>query len=67
VSPLGSNRQPLSGYEPVVRPIGRGSGHMEVTLTFSQDQLALLQGFSICFTAPGQPDLGCSTTGYGPG
>ena len=66
VSPLGSERRPLTGHEPVVRPIARGSGHMDVAFTFSQDQLALLQGLSVCFTARDQT-FGCSETGYGPG
>ncbi len=66
VSPLGRDRQLLAGYQPVVRPISPGSGHMDVTLSFSREQLTLLDGFSVCFTAPGKPDLGCAITGYGP-
>ena len=64
VTALDGNRQPLGGYEPVVRPIGRGSGHMDVTLSLSEEQMAQLGAISVCFTAPGQPDLGCAVKEY---
>lgn len=66
VSPLGANGKPLSGYEPVVQSIGKGSGHVDVTLTFTAEQLAEVRAFSVCFTAPGEPDLGCAVKEYGP-
>lgn len=64
VSALESNNLPLSGYSPLVRPIARGSGHLELTLSFTPAQLDRLKGFSVCFTAPGRPDLGCATKVY---
>ena len=66
VSPLGANGKPLSGYEPVVQSIGKGSGHMDVALTFTAEQLAEVRAFSVCFTAPGEPDLGCAVKEYAP-
>lgn len=66
VSPLGANGKPLSGYEPVVQSIGKGSGHVDVTFTFTAEQLADVRAFSVCFTAPGEPDLGCAVKEYGP-
>lgn len=66
VSPLGANSKPLSGYEQVVRSIGKGSGHLDVTLAFTAEELALVRAFSVCFTAPGEPDLGCAVKEYAP-
>ncbi|MBE0609817.1 MAG: hypothetical protein IH609_10580 [Dehalococcoidia bacterium] len=66
VSPLAATGKPLPGYEPVVRPINKGSGHMDVTLTFTAEQLAEVRAFSVCFTAPGEPDLGCAVKEYVP-
>lgn len=66
VSPLGATGKPLPGFEPVVRPISKGSGHMDVTLTFTPEQLAAVQAISVCFTAPGEPDLGCAVKEYAP-
>ena len=66
VSPLGADGRPLSGYEPVVQSIGKGSGHVDVTLTFPAEQLAEVRAFSVCFTAPGEPDLGCAVKEYAP-
>ncbi len=66
VSPLGANGKPLSGYEPVVQSIGKGSGHVDVTFTFTTEQLAEVRAFSVCFTAPSEPDLGCAVKEYGP-
>jgi hypothetical protein len=66
VSPLGATGAPLPGYEPVVRPISKGSGHMDVTLTFTPEQLESVLAFSVCFTAPGEPDLGCAVKAYAP-
>ena len=39
---------------------------MDVTLAFSEEQMALVRAFSVCFTAPGEPDLGCAVKEYGP-
>lgn len=66
VSPLGANGKPLSGYEPVVQSIGKGSGHLDVTLTFTAEELTEVRAFSVCFTAPGEPDLGCAVKEYAP-
>lgn len=66
VSPLDANRVPLPAYEPVVRPINKGSGHLDVTLTFTAEQLAEVRAFSVCFTAPGEPDLGCAVKEHAP-
>lgn len=60
VTALGADRKPLAGVEPVVLPIGRGSGHREVLLSLSEAQRAALREVSVCFTAAGNPDLGCA-------
>lgn len=66
VTPLNAARAPLPGYEPEVRSISRGSGHMDVTMTFSAERLALVRGFSVCFTGTNAPDLGCAVKEYVP-
>jgi hypothetical protein len=66
VSALDAAGAPLAGYDAVARPISRGSGHMDVTLTFTPEQLAAVRSFSVCFTAPGEPDLGCAVKEYVP-
>lgn len=66
VSPLGATGEPLPGYEPVVRSISKGSGHLDVTLTFTAEELPEVRAFSVCFTAPGEPDLGCAVKEYAP-
>jgi hypothetical protein len=37
---------------------------MDVTLSLSEEQMAQLGAISVCFTAPGQPDLGCAVKEY---
>ncbi len=49
-----------------VRPVRRETGHLDVTLTFTAEQLAEVRAFSVCFTAPGEPDLGCAVKEYAP-
>jgi hypothetical protein len=66
VTPLGEDGEALAGYKPEVRPISQGSGRLNVSFRFSDEQEAQLTGFSICFTSPEEPDLGCSITEYRP-
>jgi hypothetical protein len=66
VTALGQDGRPLAGHAPYEMPITRGSGHADPILTFSAGQAAGLAGFTVCFTAPDEPDLGCARIAYPP-
>ncbi len=66
VTALGPDGRQIAGHTPVVTPITRGSGHLDVSVAFSPGQLASVTGFTVCFTAPGNPDLGCARIAYPP-
>jgi hypothetical protein len=66
VSPLGQDSSPMDGVMPAVIPASRGDHGGDVTFEFSPDQLAVLTGFSICFTGASAPDLGCLSLDYDP-
>ena len=68
VTALTSAAQRLPGHEPVTRPITRGSGHLDVVVSFTTEQLAQLARFSVCFTGPGTPDPNpaCTFLDYDP-
>jgi hypothetical protein len=66
VTALTQGQQPLAGAEPVVLPVSHGSDHLDVVFSFTAEQLAQLDGFSVCFTGPGTPDPNpaCALVGY---
>lgn len=68
VEALGRDGNAVPGY-PVTRipetgELERGDGHIDLTLTFTDEVLAQVGAFRVCFAGEDHPDFGCATTGF---
>lgn len=66
VTPFDGGGKVIPGVRGLLPLPAHSAAHVDMRLRFAPAQLARLASFTVCFTGPGNPDLGCARVPYAP-